>query len=362
MIGEPQIPFSDMNPNRLRILLAGRALTHAEAVRWQQTLNGGRRTLPLLGLGLLLFFSLQVNRVGTQWWEQATFYTVLCLCLVGLIVGTVRLLGYQKQRDFCAFNEYAADTARHAAGYRLAFYEDRLTVTSLRGMRTLRFDQLISCVETYDGFALSDTLGCVVVRSQDMMEYDVHYLRAYLRERVNPRVWRVVSPVRAWLTQPLPLPVLPPLPAPLTRAVLPSAAFLQQRENARRFSRFLQLCVPLWLFGGIMTTSFVSLTPWFLADLGLFCLSWLAIGWLFTLFMYALLRPRITRKPLELAFEPDGLRITNGESTRFVVKERLWLEAGPNGVAVHGLDDRELFIPFNAVENVDVLKALAGME
>ncbi len=362
MTDKEEIPFSDVTPNHLRILLAGRSLTRAEALRWQRTLHGGRRTLPLLGLGLLLFFSLQVNRAGTYWWEQATFYTVLCLCLTGLIVGIARLLASQKESYFRPFNEYAADTARHAAGYRLAFYEDRFTVTSLRGARTLRFDELISCVETYDGFALSDMLGCVIVRSQDMTDYDVHCLRAYLRGRGNPRVWRVVSPARAWLTQPLPLPVLPPLHAPLTKAVLPSAGCLQQGENARRFRRFLALCVPLWLFGGVMTTSFVSLTPWFLADLGLFCVGWLAVGWLFTLFMYALLRPPVSKEPLELAFEPNGLRVTSGASTRFVVKERLWLEARPNGVAVHGLDDRELFIPFNAVENQDVLKALAGME
>ncbi len=362
MSEEQELPFSDGDPNRLQMLLTGRALTHVEAIRWQRTLHGKRRTLPLLGLGLLLFFSLQFRYAGTQWWEQAVFYTVWCLCLAGVIVATVRLLGYQKKRDFRLFNEYAADTARHAAGYRLAFYEDRLTIASLRGERTLRFGELTSCVETYDGFALSDTLGCVIVRSQDMTGYDAQHLRAYLRGRVNPRVWRVASAARPWLAQPLPLPALPPLQKPLTTAVLPLAAPLQQREKARRFSRFLQLCVPLWLFGGVMTTSFVSLTPWFLADLGLFCLGWLAVGWLFALLMYALLRPPVSKEPLELAFEPDGLRVTSGEHTRFVVKERLWLAARPNGVAVHGLDDRELFIPFNAVENENVLKALAGME
>lgn len=363
MVYERPCRFPADDPDRLWILVAGNPLTYAEAVRWWRVLSGHRKLGPLFSFLLIGWFILQILSIlpssGLYWFEMVIAFLLLSAVTTLAGVALRKALCYPRNVEFTGYEEYAADYGRHQAGLRIAFYGDRLTMTSLRGTVTMKFADVQACVETNDGFALTDGTQWLIVRAQDLIAFDVNIIREYLQERLDKAIIRVISMARPALSDPLPIPRLPEPEAALTTAEIPCTLSREMRKQQHRL--LMAVAIPMAASVGIMASVYWRITPWFLADMMILCVGFAAVAWVFASVMFALYRPRQTAETMILGFEPDGLRITVGSITRFCIKERLYLTADETGVSIRFLNNQTLFIPFDAVKDQPILKALAGV-
>ncbi len=362
MVYERPCRFPADDPDRLWILVAGSPLPYAEAVRWRRVLSGRRKLGPLLSFLLIGMFILEIFGTlpfsGLYWFEILTAFLLLSVATALACVTLGKALRYPRTAEFVQYEMYAADLRRHKAGLRIAFYGDRLTMTSLRGTVTLKFANVQACVETNDGFALSDGTQWLIVRAQDLIAFDVDIIREYLQERVDKSVINVISTARPVLPEPLPIPQLPEPEEALTTAEIPGT--LSRDIRKQQHCLLMGVAIPMAASVGIMASVYWRITPWFLADMMILCVGFAVVAWVFASVTFALYRSQRTEEPMILGFEPDGLRITVGGITRFCIKERLYLTADETGVIIRFLNKQTLFIPFDAARDPQILKALAG--
>ncbi len=370
MVYERPCRFPTDDPDRLWILVAGRQLSYAEALRWRRVLSGNRKWWPILSFSMMGFFV--INALGALSDPSRTVFGVngmqiamAIVLMLGAAAGACvvfgRALWSARKQSFSRWDVYRADTARHAQGSRIAFYGDRLTVTSLRGTVTLYFTDVQACVETVDGFALCNGTDWIILRAGDLIAFDADLIRAYLQERLERRVMRVVSKVRPQLQQPLMIPQHPET-APLVTATLSyEKSTLYEQYRRDNFGAYVTVALLLAVMAGVVIAAFVNLTPWLLADVGIFCGGAPALTWLMAIGIFALHRPKTSAEPMTVAFFADGLRITAEGASQFCIKERVRLSADNSGVTVHFLNQKTLFIPFTSVDNVEILQSMAGV-
>lgn len=358
--------FPADDPNRLWILVAGRQMPYWEALRWFAVLKGKRKTLPLIAFVLCLLYAMvalsYAGEADISAIESATASAVILTAVAALSVAMFFLLSYPKKKARVRIVGYDADVKRHAYGSRIAFYTDRIAVTTLRGTQTMKFSDVELCVETYDGFLLLAGESRIVIRSEDLTVYDLQLIREYLTERLSPRVMCMKTPAQARLYQPLPIPQFEAETTVLTVASVPieqTAPYI--RERRARFFRLCAVTLPLMLILGVMLAALFMMTPYFLADLAIFCGACLVGGAVVSVVLFRLFDRRHHTR-LDLRFEPDGLRLTADGVDHFVVKERVWLSVAEAGVTLRFFNHQTLFIPVDAVEDMAVLKALSGIE
>lgn len=355
--------FPADDPDRLWILVAGRQMPYGEALRWFAVLAGKRKTMPLIGFVLCLMYATvalsYAAKAAVSEIELAAAGAVILTAIAALSVAMGCLLSYPKRLVRKRFADYEADIKRHSGGVRIAFYTDRLTLTTLRGTQTVRFCDVELCVETVDGFALVAGEARAVIRSEDLTAFDLQLIRDYLTERLAARVMCRKATAQARLYQPLPIPQFEVQTTCLTAARVPAQSYLRERRS--RFFRLHAVALPLMLILGVMLASLFTITPYFLADLAIFCGGCLIGGAALSAVMFSLFERR-RREPPEIRFEPDGLRLTADGVDHFIIKERVWLSVEDAGVTLRFFDGKTLFIPADAVEDMTVLKALAGVE
>lgn len=362
---EPPCRCSETDSGRLLALLAGRSLSRAEARRWFFVLREKRKLLPgiaffLCFLNVIIVISL-FPEASLPRAERMIAAGILLLAIGWLFVAACSVLLYPKIRARRRFSEYEADVKRHNCGCRIELYDDRVEITTVRGTRRLCFSEIEQCVETADGFALIQNATCLILRSNDLTAYDLQWVRELLTERLVPEMWQCREMAQAGLLQPLPIPHFEAT-APLTTATVPFAATsVYRRERKARLFRLLAAMGPLALIGGTMTALLLALTNSFFMDLILFIGVWLIGVLLVGLGFFFLLEQRCW-ETLRLAFEPDGLRLKTDTDEQFIIKERLGLLVEESGVTIHFLHHTSLFIPSNAVEDQNVLRALVGIE
>ncbi|MBR2406093.1 MAG: hypothetical protein IKB04_03475 [Clostridia bacterium] len=365
MVYDPFVRFPAEDPNRLWILVAGRPLAYAEAVRWRKILSGRRKLLPLFCFLMLGIFSLEtLALIATghyAWYETLPAVLAVLAATVITYISFVKALRAPYKTEFAQYDAYVSDRARHEAGLRIGFYGDRLTFTSLRGVQVLPFAEVQACVETKDGFAISNGTCWFIIRSQDLIPFDAQLIHAYLLERLGDRV-QVAALAQPGLTEPLPIPQLVPPAEPLVTVSLPYAkCTLLRREEMRKNRLLRNTVVPMTTIIGVMTACYFPITSLFLAEAAVYCFVFGVIAAvLCTCLMKRYRKPR-KQQALQVAFEPDGLRLSFQGTERFCIKERLVLIPESSGVTVRFLDGQTLFIPFDAVENIALLKALAGV-
>ena len=357
-------------PDRLRILVAGRKLSYAEALRWWRVLSGNRKWWPILSFSMMFFFIMNTLAVlsepsrkvfGTSGISMAVAVILMLGAAVAASVVFGKTLWNVRKQSFLRLGVYHADTARHSQGSRIAFYGDRLTVTSLRGTVTLYFTDVQAYVETCDGFALSNGADWIILRAQDLIAFDADLIRAYLEERLDRRMMRVVSKVKPQLQQPLMIPQLSETD-PLATATLPyekSTLYTQYRRD--NFRAYITVALLLAVIAGVVIAAHINLTPWLLADTGIFCGGAVAVTWLLALCVFAWHRPKKSAEPMIVMFFADGLSIAADGASQFCIKERLRLSADDTGVMVHFLNRKTLFIPFESLDNADTLRSMAGV-
>ena len=358
--------FPAEDPNRLWILVAGRQMPYGEALRWFAVLAGKRKTLPLIGFVLCLLYALvalsYAADAAVSEIELAAALAVILTAVVALSIAMGFLLSHPKKQAKEQITNYQADIKRHTYGVRIAFYTDRLTVTTLRGIQTVRFCDVELCVETADGFALVAGEACAFIRSEDLTAFDLQLIREYLSERLAARVMCRKATAQARLYQPLPIPQFEAQTACLTAArVSARAAQPYLGERRTRFWRLHAITLPLMLILGVMLASQFMITGQFLVDLAILCVGSLIGGSALSAALFLLFERR-NRETLEIRFEPDGLRLTADGVDHFIIKERVWLSVEDARATLRFLDGETLFIPADAVENMTVLKALAGVE
>ncbi len=287
---------------------------------------------------------------------------ILLVSAVWLFLAAWFLLTYPKKQARRRFADYEADVKRHHYGSRITLYADRVEITSVRGTRCLHFSEIEQCVETADGFALLRDTTCLILRSRDLMAYDLQLVRDCLAERLAPSVMHGKGRAQAGLLQPLPIPQFNGTVTPLTSAAVPlRATTLYRRERKARLRRLLLTAEPLAWIGGSLTSVFIAATDSFLLDLLIGIAGWSAGIMLVGIGAFFLF-DRPCREELRVAFEPDGLRLKAADTERFIIKERVGLQMEESGVTLHFLHRESLFIPADAVENLFVLRTLVGIE
>lgn len=363
-----RFPIDDLD--RLWIVVAGRKLSYAEALRWRRVLSGNRKWWPILSFAMMFFFIVSAiaalsdpsrNVFGMGGADVAVAIVILLSAAAGASVVFGRTLWKAREQSFSRLNMYHADVARHSQGTRIAFYGDRLTVTSLRGTTILYFADVQACVETVDGFALSNGADWIILRAQDLIAFDANLIRSYLEERLERRVMRVLSRVKPQLQQPLMIPSLSEKKSLATAALTYEKTTLYAQYRTDSFRAFVTVALLLAVMAGVVIAAFVSVTPWLLADVGIFCGSALAVTWLIALCLFAWHRPKKSADPLMIRFFEDGLSITADGASQFCIKERLRLSADNTGVTIHFLNGKKLFIPFDLVDNAVILQSMAGV-
>ncbi len=370
MLYESSCCFSPDEPDRLQLLLAGRPLPSEEARRWQRMLLGKRRVLPIVStllVGLFLCDALSRLTVGDliigEWvWLENLAVVLLLLFTAAVVLGAlISLLRLPQKEANRRYAVYAANNAPNAVITRFAFYEDRLVVRTVRGERVMLFSQVEACVETVDGFALTDGDDWIILRAQDMIHYDACLLHDYLAKRVGSPIMQVKSRAQARLVQPLPvLRIMPP--EPLAQATVPyetSTVFCARRQKRRRCLAVLS--ASLGFLAGTAGACYVSITPWFLWDvvIGGCVLAVAAVA--FSAVLFARLCANTPGRVLTVQFFPDGVSVGINGALQFYKREGLYVSATPEGMQLHFGDDETLFVPFQAADNSAAVKALAGV-
>lgn len=357
--------FPADDPNRLWMVVAGRYIPYVEAKRWYAALHGKRKALPLVAFILCLFFALATwsftMLADISDVERAGAVATVLLGVAGFSTAVGILLGHPTRTVKRKILEYDADRKRHFHGARIAVYTDRITVTTVRGVRTLPFSDVEICLETRDGFLLVGGGTYIVIRSMDLTEGAAQFLREYLTERL-PNVMHRNGYAMAQQYQAIPVPQCSDESHSLTKASIPlNTAEPYIRDKKRRFLLLLLMTLSLMLQVGVMTAVSFAVTPYFFADMAIFCVGWLVLGAAACGPLFKLFERRCT-ETVEFSFEPDGLRVTIAGEEHFIVKERLWLEVTADGVTLQFNNKTQISIPATAVENMFVLKMLAGVD
>ena len=358
--------FPADDPNRLWILVAGRQLPYGEALRWFSVLRGKRKTMPLIGFVLCLLYATVTLSFITEAAilpnEKAAAAAVILTSVVWLSLMMFFMLSRPKKLAKQQIADYEADVERHAYGSRIALYTDRIEIITLRGTRVMRFTDVELCMETYDGFALICGDTCMILRSEDLTPYDLQLIREYLTERLSPRVMCCKTAAQARLFQPLPIPQFESRTLRLTSATVSLSDTLPyQRGRKTRFFLLSAVITPLMMAVGTMMATVFMITSQFLIDLAIFCGAWMVGGAAVSVGLFFLFERRC-HEQLQIGFEPDGLRLTTQHTEHFIIKERVWLSVEEGGVTLRFYNHETLCIPTDAVEDIAVLKALAGVE
>lgn len=366
MLYESSCCGSPEEPDRLQILIAGRPLPYAEAMRWQRVLFGKRKILSVictLLVGLFLLDALSLLLTGDWYWFEKTAMALLLPAAAAITIGSlVALLRLPRKEALCRYAVYAADNEFHAVRNRIAFYGDRLTVSTVRGERVLYFSKIEACVETVDGFALTDGYDWVILRAQDMISYDAQLIHDYLATHVGSPVMQVKARARAELAQPLPI-LRVTQPEPVAQAALPYelSTVFGARLRQRR-CRLAGASASLSFLAGMIVACYVSVTPWFLLDVFLCGSILAAVGTAFSALVFSRLCSRLPGgRVLTVRFFPDGVSIGTENAQQFCRREGLYVTAAAEGVWLHFGQSETLFVPFQAIDNPDAVKILVGI-
>ncbi len=365
MIYEQPCRFPTDDPDHLWFQMTGRVLSQFEATYWYAVLIGGRKRIPLIGFVLCLFFAMMpltytagMPDAGN---EVLIAFLVILIAVCTLCIATAWAIYHPKRHATRWYVNYVADSARHERGDRIAFFTDYVTVTSLRGVRRMKWSEVVTCVETYNGFALYDEANWIILRAQDMTATDVQFVRDYLTARLDPKVMMCRSRAMCVLAQPLPIPQNYPEATCLTSAAIAfEQTELGKREKTRRFLLLFACNTALALLVAVMFAAVFTVTPYHLVDLVIFCAAWVAGSAVVTL-LFSKLFFRKNTQTLRLRFEPDGLQITVGETAVFITKDRLRLTVTDSTVRLWFINGDPFSIPLSVVEDASVLKALAGV-
>ena len=340
-------------------------MPHTEVPRWRRALWGYRKLLPLLSfllVGIFLLDLVSLLAMGELLWYDTTVAAVIAVgaaAMGGIAIGKALLLPQKK--EMLRYMVYAGDTKYQQNGIRIGFYGDRVTFTSVRGVQTVRFCDVQRCMETQDGFALFNGNQWFIIRSADLIRFDVNIIREYLEARI-PSVIDRVALAKPGLLEPLPIPRLEEPKSALVTAELPFKQTAFYKKDAKQKQNLVSLAaISMALIAGVLVPCYVPrITEYFLLDMFVFCACFAAAAWLLAVGALALYRRKSAEDTAVVTFEPDGLRITADGITQFCVKERLVLIHEKLGVSVRFLNGETLFIPFNAATNEWQLRALAG--
>ena len=349
---------------RLRILLAGRPLPYAEAMRWQHVLSRQRRFFPVLCITLLVFLALEMLFSLPFMLQDYPMLPLLVLLAVELTVAAVAVLflamNVPKQAAEEQWEWYNADQAARDGGVRIEFYETYLAMITRRSRLVMLFAEIVACVETEDGIALNDGKQWIVLRAQDMIDFDAKIVKAYLIERLGGDRVHSKAPMRAALTTPLPIPQPVSAPSAIVTATVPyqKTELYRRAEKAKR-RRVSLLAVLMGATCGSLLPMNMEITPWLSLDLLILCGGGILFGWLVSLLVFAWYRPK--KQPLTVAFYEDGVQIEVGGIRRFCVKEKLYMTAKNQQVMLQLGAKKKIHIPLSAADQPNVLAAFAGI-
>ncbi len=365
MVYEKPCRFPTDDPDRLWILLAGRSISSAEAMRWWRILSGRRVVIPIISLLPLAIFVLEelYAFAGSESiWEAAIGIGLLLICSLLTLIGVYRVFKNTKKQQLQRFAAYEADRKRQMVGSRIAFYGNRLSVTTLRGTTVMYFSDVQYFVETVEGFALTDGERWIILRAQDLIAFDAQLIRDYVSERLEKRVMHVRSALRPQLTEPLPIPCIPEEEPRFVTVTMPfEKSSLYRARNKKVFALFTALSIPLGVIMGLILGGIVIMTPWVWVDTALLSVGSIVLVWLVAAVALARCRPKKSEQPLCVQFQPDGVCIAALGDAQFCVKERLYPTVEKDGVRLHFMSRETLFIPYRAADREDVLKALVGV-
>lgn len=365
MVYEKPYRFPTDDPDRLWILLAGRSMSSAEAMRWWNRLSGRRAVIPIISLLPLALFVLEEFYAfanSESVWEAVIGIALLLVCSLLTLIGVYRVFKSTKDRQLQRFAAYEADTKRQAIGSRIAFYGNRISVTTLRGTTVMYFSDVRYFVETMEGFALTDGVRWIILRAGDLIAFDAQLIREYLSERLEKRVIHVRSALRPQLTEPLPIPYIPEEAPCFVTATMPfETSSLYRARNKKTRALFTAMSIPLGVIMGLILGGFVIMTSWVWVDTALLSVGAVIFTWLISLIALSRCRPRKSNQPLCVQFQPDGVCIAVSGDAQFCVKERLYPTAEKDGVRLHFMNRETLFIPYRTADREDVLKALVGV-
>ena len=341
--------FPNTDPHQLWILLAGRKLSLQEWKYWTRVLFGGRKWFFLIGTITTMIFATNVIEsltIGFVWYEIVITAVLLLAVLVFLVLSFIRLLCYPMKRSVAAYEEYAADVTNDAV--RIALYGDYIMMMTKRRQVTIRYDEVTVYRETEHGFLLGDGSRWIVIRAQDLTPYLADILRAYFAERIEARIRTVKGAVNAMLQHPLaPIPYFDDV-KPFATATVPWEATPMGRAAKKQRATMWRFAVLMGLYLGVGLAMWVAVSPWYLVDLAGYLVGMAVIALGFTGFAVWRCTDRTKSMDAVVAFEPDGLRITVGEESRFIVKERLWIEEKADGVQIRFANKDTLFVPRTA--------------
>lgn len=337
--------FPNTDPHQLWILLAGRKLSFQEWKYWTRVLFGGRKWFFLIGTITTMIFAtnmVQSLTMGFDWYEIVITAVVLLAVLVFLVLSFIRLLCSPMKQSVAAYEEYAADVASDAT--RIALYGDYIKMVTKRRQVMIRYDEVTVYRETECGFLLGDGDRWIVIRAQDLTPYLADILRAYFTERIEARVRSVNGAAKATLQHPLaPIPYFDEV-KPFATATVPWKATPMGQAAKKQRATLWQFAVMMGLYLGIGLAMWVPISPWYLVDLAGYLVGLAVIALGFTGLLIWRCTDRIKPKTADVAFEPDGLRITVGEESRFFIKERLWIEEKADGVQIRFTNKDTLFV------------------
>ncbi len=361
---ENERPASTTETNEPLFLLTGRSLSFWEANRWRIALDGRRWRIAAIAMAAYLLLTtvivMLVQIVLSQMAEYIASAVMILLGLGGLVFSLVLIIQYPKKQAARRFAEYESDVSRHSVGDRFTFYQDRVTVQTIRATYSMYFADVTLFLETEDGFALQNDDWRLIIRASDMTPYDALALRQLIAAKVDSQAVVCRGEVLPMLMQPMPI-VTPAQRPTLTTARVPyKTTQAARRNNHTRMGLLMLAAVSAGLPIAVFLTAFFVITPYYFVDLAIFSAICVCSGLLIAVGLFWCFSGK--DQTLEIQLQEDGLGLLLGGEFRFVHKDLLRLSVDDAGVTVYFSIKEKLFIPSEAVEDMSVFRALTGVQ
>ncbi len=312
----------EYNTQGLYMVLAGRFASWQERTYLYKIRSSMRRAVEVLFVLAGLLFAFEAYSYAEI---EKKIDVVVCTLLIGLVTAIMLIwfLFWEKHQQQSALQtqwyDEQADKTLLFFGCMYSLYDDRIVYADCRCQKTLYWKNITVCLETPFGFLVETDSVSIYIRAADLTSEQAEEVRIYLCEHDQNACYRKKATLYGRLSDPLPLPVFENEDEVITRAQIvyrDRASFGQSRVRGL----YEKLVFPVSMICGTIFAEFLTITDIFFVDLLLFCVGFIAISGILTVWLSA---TKSKKRLLSIAFTGEGIALSENGNSFFVMNSRI---------------------------------------